>query len=161
MTPLEIFTLGKGLWSLYEQVDEYFDNRESEENKQNQNTNDSNTSTEWEYFKLDEFSCPCCNGNNISRELVDRLNYSRKLAGVPFRITSGYRCEQHNRKIHGKPRSAHLDGSGADIKAPTGSLKSTIVASLFAGGINRIGIYKNFIHADISKKLPYPMLWLE
>jgi hypothetical protein len=22
-----------------------------------------------------------------------------------------------------------------------------------------VGIYKNFIHCDISKKLPYPMLW--
>jgi hypothetical protein len=22
-----------------------------------------------------------------------------------------------------------------------------------------VGIYKNFVHADISKKLPYPMVW--
>lgn len=160
MTPLEIFTLGKGLWSLYEQVDGYFGNKEPEQNNKNRNTNDSKTNQSWKYFKLDEFSCKCCSRNNISSDLVNRLDYSRSIAGVPFRITSGYRCKQYNWKIGGKPRSAHLDGLAVDIKCSTGALKSTIVASLYAGGINRIGIYKNFIHADISKKLPYPMLWL-
>lgn len=159
MTPLEIFTLGKGLWSLYEKVDEHFENKQPEQNNKNRNTNDSKTSKSWEYFKLDEFSCPCCSRNNISPELVDRLDYSRSIAGVPFRINSGFRCKQYNRKIGGKPRSAHIDGFAVDIKCSTGALKSTIVASLFAGGIKRVGIYKTFIHADVSKKLPYPMLW--
>ena len=34
MSPLEIFTLGKGLWSLYEKIDEHFDYREPQENIQ-------------------------------------------------------------------------------------------------------------------------------
>ena len=34
MTPIEIFTLGKGLWSLYEKVDEHFNDRESKKNVQ-------------------------------------------------------------------------------------------------------------------------------
>jgi len=159
MTPLEIFTLGKGLWSLYEKVDEHFDNREPKENVQDREPNDPQPEDSWKFFKRTEFSCPCCGRADISKELVDRLDYCREIAGVPFRINSGFRCKQHNGRIHGKPRSSHLDGSGADISAPSGALKSTIVASLFAGGIKRVGIYKNFIHCDISKKLPYPMLW--
>lgn len=159
MTPIEIFTLGKGLWSLYEKVDEHFNDRESEKNQQDRKPNDLEPKDSWKFFKRTEFSCPCCGRVDISDELVNRLDYCREISGVPFRITSGFRCKQHNRRIHGKPRSSHLDGSGADISAPSGALKSTILASLFAGGIKRVGIYKNFIHCDISKKLPYPMLW--
>ena len=159
MTPLEIFTLGKGLWSLYEKVDEHFNDREPEKNVQDREPNDLKPKDSWKFFKRTEFSCPCCGRVDISDELVNRLDYCREISGVPFRITSGFRCKQHNRRLHGKPRSSHLDGSGADISAPSGALKSTIVASLFAGGIKRVGIYKNFIHCDISKKLPYPMLW--
>ena len=159
MTPIEIFTLGKGLWSLYEKVDEHFNDRESKKNVQDRKSNDLKPRDSWKFFERTEFSCPCCNRTDISEELVDRLDYCREIAGVPFRITSGFRCQQHNRRIHGKPRSSHLNGSGADISAPSGALKSTIVASLFAGGIKRVGIYKTFIHCDISKKLPYPMLW--
>jgi len=159
MTPLEIFTIGKGLWSLYEQIDEHINHREPKKDQQDRGTNDPKLEDPWEFFKRTEFSCPCCGRDDISEELVDRLDYSRKIAGVAFRITSGFRCKQHNRRTHGKPRSSHLDGSACDISAPSGAIKSTIVASLFAGGIKRVGIYKNFIHCDISKKLPYPMLW--
>ena len=159
MTPLEIFAIGKELWSLYEDITEEDGNKKPKENKSTRDTITSQTS--WKYFKLSEFDCPCCDGNNISRTLVDRLDYSRQIAGVPFRITSGYRCVSHNSsaKVGGKPRSSHLDGLAVDIKASSGAIKSTIVASLFASGIKRVGIYKTFIHADISTKLPYPMLW--
>ena len=159
MTPLEIFTLGKGLWSLYEKIDEHFDNREPQEDLKDRGSNDSKVKKSWEFFERTEFSCPCCGRADISDELVNRLDYCRTLAGIPFRINSGFRCKQYNRKIGGKPRSAHIDGSAVDIKCPSGSIKATIVGSLFAGGIKRVGIYKNFVHADISKKLPYPMVW--
>jgi zinc D-Ala-D-Ala carboxypeptidase len=159
MTPLEIFTLGKGLWSLYEKINEHFDDRKPQENIEDRRSNDPAPTDSWKYFKLSEFSCPCCGRSDISKELVNRLDYCRSLAGIPFRISSGFRCVEHNRRIHGKPRSAHLDGSAVDIKCPSGSIKATIIGSLFAGGIKRVGIYKNFVHADISKKLPYPMVW--
>ena len=159
MTPLEIFTLGKGLWSLYEKVDEHFSNREPPKNIKDRKPDDPEPEDSWKFFKRTEFACPCCNRDNISKELVDRLDYSRSLAGIPFRITSGFRCVEHNRRIHGKPRSSHLDGSGADIYAPSGSIQATIIGSLFASGIKRVGIYKTFIHADVSKKLNYPMVW--
>ena len=159
MTPLEIFAIGKGLWSLYEKVDEHFNDRKPQEDFEDRKSNDSQPQDSWQFFKRTEFSCPCCGRDDISTELVNRIDYSRSLSGIPFRITSGFRCEQHNRRIHGKPRSSHLDGQACDISAPSGSIKSTIVASLFASGIKRVGIYKTFIHADISTKLPYPMLW--
>ena len=42
MTPLEIFTLGKGLWSLYEKVDEHFDNREPQKDIKDRKPNRDN-----------------------------------------------------------------------------------------------------------------------
>ena len=108
MTPLEIFTIGKGLWSLYEQIDEHINHRESKEDQQDRGTNDLKLKDPWEFFKRTEFRCPCCGRVDISEELVDRLDYSRKIAGVAFRITSGFRCKQHNRRIHGNPGQAIL-----------------------------------------------------
>ena len=161
MTPIEIFTIGKGLWELYENITEDNGDKESKTIESNRNTND--TPGDWRYFKLDEFSCPCCNRNKISYDLVTKLDRSRHLAGIPFRINSGYRCQSHNSspRIRGKKRSAHLKGLAVDINAPTGSLKGVILPSLYAVGIKRIGIYKTFIHADIDDNLPKPMIFGE
>lgn len=159
MTPLEILSLGKGLWDLYETITEDNGNNKPKTVEQDRNTND--TSGDWRYFKLDEFSCPCCNRNKISYDLVTKLDRSRDLSGVPFRINSGYRCESYNAspRIRGKKRSAHLKGLAVDIHAPTGSLKGVILPSLYAVGIKRVGIYKTFIHADIDDNLPHPMIF--
>lgn len=161
MTPLEILSLGKGLWDLYETITEDDGNKESKTNQPDRDTNDPTGS--WSYFKLDEFCCPCCNRNNISHDLVNRLDRARQLAGVPFRINSGYRCHSYNSspRIKGKPRSAHLKGLAVDIHCPTGSLKGVILPSLYAVGIKRVGIYKTFIHADIDDNLPKPMVFGE
>lgn len=161
MTPIEIFTIGKGLWELYETIIEDDGNKKPETNEQDRNTNDPPGS--WSYFGIDEFRCPCCNRNHISNDLVNRLDRARKLAGVPFRINSGYRCKSYNSspRIGGKPRSAHLKGFAVDIHAPTGSLKGVILPSLYAVGIKRVGLYKTFIHADIDDNLPKPMVFGE
>lgn len=159
MTPLEILSLGKGLWDLYETITKDDGDKKPKTNKSDRNTND--TSRGWTYFELNEFCCPCCNRNNISHDLVNRLDRARKLSGVPFRINSGYRCQSYNSssRIKGKPRSAHLKGFAVDIHAPTGSLKGVILPSLYAVGIKRVGIYKTFIHADIDDNLPKPMVF--
>ena len=50
----------------------------------------------YKYFKLKEFACKCgCNHNNINKELLDMLEQARKMAKLPFVITSGYRCKNH------------------------------------------------------------------
>lgn len=48
-------------------------------------------------------------------ELIEFLNPLREAWGSGIRITSGYRCEQLNRTVKGKPTSAHLIGYAADL----------------------------------------------
>jgi len=160
LTPLHVLSLGKSLWDLYEKVSERDISRTPEERSNDSHSIDIDVSESWAWFKRNEFACPCCSKNRISGDLVDRLDYARGKAGVPFKISSGFRCIDRNRKVAGKPRSSHLDGYAADIKCPSGSIKATIVASLFASGIKRVGIYSTFVHADISPTLPSPMLWI-
>lgn len=155
-----VLTLGKELWGLYESISENIDNGKPQESGIHRNSNDPDKRTAWEYFERKEFNCPCCDQNRISTQLVDMLDKARGRSGVPFRVSSGFRCKTQNRRVSGKRRSSHLDGFAADLICPSGSIKATIVASLFSVGAKRVGIYPTFVHVDISPTLPSPMLWI-
>lgn len=112
------------------------------------------------YFKDDEFKCPCCGQNHISTELVEMLDKARFLAGVPFIITSGYRCSEHNQAVNGKSRSAHLAGKAVDISCKDSRTRLIMIDALLRTGFNRIGIGKNFVHADINPVADKNVMWL-
>jgi zinc D-Ala-D-Ala carboxypeptidase len=115
----------------------------------------------WKHFKIDEFRCKCgCGQSLVKPELVDALDKARSLAGVPFKIISGYRCGTHNALVGGKPRSAHLSGLAADIACRASGPRYNIIISLMSSGFSRIGVHKNFIHADLASNLPTPSIWL-
>lgn len=101
------------------------------------------------YFKLSEFDCNCgCGLNNMDKEFLGRLDKARELAGVPFEVNSGSRCETHNKNVGGVDTSSHLIGLATDLKAVSSSRKYKIVTALMAVGFNRIGVGKDFIHVD-------------
>lgn len=50
-------------------------------------------------------------------ELCKTLESVRSLIGKPILITSGYRCEELNRRVGGSSSSAHIQGLAADIMA--------------------------------------------
>lgn len=118
------------------------------------------TSYKPRYFKLDEFKCKCCGKVIISDNLLLLLDRAREMAGIPFVITSGYRCEKHNAEIGGVPDSAHIKGLACDIKAVTSSKRYRIVKALMQVGFNRIGIASDFIHCDIDVTKPKNVIWL-
>lgn len=77
-------------------------------------------------------------------------------------INSGYRSPEYE-KSHGRDgSSAHCLGKAVDIRCSRNDLRYTIVKSALQQGINRIGIYKNFIHLDTAnskdKKSP-TVIW--
>jgi len=111
------------------------------------------------YFKLDEFKCPCCGENGISQHLVDKLDQAREIAGVPFFINSGYRCEVHNKKVGGSPTSSHLLGLAVDIRTNSSGQRFRILDSLLKVGFNRVGIGEHFIHCDIDKGKAENVCW--
>lgn len=105
------------------------------------------------YFKVSEFKCPCCGQIGIKEnlmKLIEALEKAREAAGVPFIITSGYRCPRYNAKIGGAERSAHLISAAADIQAINESRRYSIIKGLFEANFGRIGIYPLHVHADIG-----------
>jgi len=106
------------------------------------------------YFKKSEFACNCCGYSQMNQALLDSLNQVRMLADVPFIVTSGYRCTKHNKQMGGVEHSAHTKGLAVDILANE-ETRVKIIHSAYVVGVERVGIYEDFIHLDIdtSKKL--------
>jgi uncharacterized protein YcbK (DUF882 family) len=113
------------------------------------------------FFKPGEFSCGCgCGENNMQPTFLWKLEQARELACIPFSINSGFRCQDHNEKVGGKPSSDHISGRGVDIKATTGREKFLIVNAGLNAGITRIGVGKNFIHLGDGHNNPKLVLWI-
>ena len=105
----------------------------------------------WKYFTRSEFACSCgdCE-NKINNDLIDKLDKAREISGVSYKINSGYRCESHNAKVGGSPKSLHKAGRAADIHVADNHSRYMILKGLFEAGLDRVLIYKTFIHADIA-----------
>lgn len=104
-------------------------------------------------FSTHEFNCRCCGRAEINPRLVDALQELRDLAAAAVRITSGYRCPEHNRAVGGAKRSQHLLGNAADIVIDGRSVAETYelaeqVPAFRNGGI---GVYpeQGFVHVDV------------
>lgn len=115
------------------------------------------------HFKPSEFDSRDLPGSGVKMELefIQRLDTAREIAGVPFKINSGFRTQAHNKKVGGKTNSAHLRGWAADIECTDSHARYSILDSLFAVGFTRIGIYKTFIHADCDPSLPKGVIWFQ
>ena len=59
---------------------------------------------------------------NLETLAVCVLDPLRKAWGSPIIVTSGYRCEELNRKVGGAPYSYHRLGMAADIRPKNGCL---------------------------------------
>lgn len=107
-----------------------------------------------DHFDSDEFKCHCCGKlpqHGISKELITLLEQIRNVFGKSITITSGYRCEHHNREVGGAKKSQHMDGIAADIKV-TGVPAHEVHAYLsehFDDKIGGLGKYKNWTHVDV------------
>jgi uncharacterized protein YcbK (DUF882 family) len=67
-------------------------------------------------FSRHEFACKCgCGLDTADAETLVMLETIRQHYGVPVTITSGCRCEAHNRAVGGSPDSQHVQCRAADI----------------------------------------------
>lgn len=68
------------------------------------------------HFKKDEFTCKCgCGLNNIQLEVVKIADEVREHFRSPAIVTSGTRCEKHNKEVGGVSNSRHLKGKAIDM----------------------------------------------
>ena len=116
---------------------------------------------EWkaQFFRRSEFACKCgCGFDDVSLELVDRLERIRHIINVPLIVTSGCRCPTYNKLVGGEDGSAHTKGKAADIQI-TGSVMRMTLTTLAVKLFKRIGQYERFIHLDVDESLPQFVMW--
>ena len=113
-----------------------------------------------ENFRSKEFECPCCGRVDIDMGFIHKLQRTRFLVDLPFRINSGFRCEEWNLKVGGSNNSAHLRGYAADVACYNDQVRWYIVERAIEVGFKRIGIGASFIHLDCDPSLPTPRIWV-
>lgn len=116
---------------------------------------------EYKYFDYSEFDSPDLPGSGVQMEprFLELLDKARDIAGVPFRINSGFRTLEHNQKVGGSQKSSHMRGWAVDISARNSEKRFIILNALIKVGFNRIGIAKTFIHVDCDPALPGGVMW--
>lgn len=118
-------------------------------------------------FTSEEFACQCgCGMDNVSIPFVERLQVARDIYGNPYYLTSGCRCEKHNRNVGGVADSDHIATDekpcqAADIAFRNGKELFLLISALLTVGFVRIGInFKHkFVHVDISKTKYQPTIF--
>ena len=110
----------------------------------------------FKFFSLSEFDCPSLSnsGKNIDINFIYKLEHAREIAGIPFKVTSGYRTKEHNDEVGGVPNSSHLIGVAADIAVGSGRERYIILNALIKAGFKRLGVAKTFIHCDTDESKP-------
>ncbi len=114
------------------------------------------------FFKLKEFDSPDLKGSGklMDETFLAMLEDARNIANIPFKINSGFRTIEHNKKVGGVKSSSHLRGLASDISCIDGTSRFIILNALQQAGFNRIGISKSFIHCDIDMFKPKNVIWI-
>ena len=123
-----------------------------------------------ENFSRSEFECHCgCGADNISLELVGRLQVVRYALEVPIVITSGVRCAEYNASLdNSDPYSEHVPlddgtpGEGVDfmVGGVIGSAGRYKIIPVLLPLFRRIGIGDDFYHVGMREFKPQNVIWL-
>ena len=107
------------------------------------------------YFKKQEFQCHCGCGmppearQNIEALVENVLDPLREAYGKSIYVNSGYRCEAHNRKVGGVPKSQHLLGQAADIRCDDNAKLAKLIVQ--QGRFDQLIIYPTFLHVSYKR----------
>jgi uncharacterized protein YcbK (DUF882 family) len=110
-------------------------------------------------FKLSEFACKCCGKTEMNEKTLEMVDKARDIANIPFYVSSGYRCEPHNRSVGGVQGSSHTKGYAVDIKCHSEASCKSIEKAAREAGFTRIGIASNFVHMDNDPDKPQNVTW--
>ena len=107
------------------------------------------------HFKRSEFACKCgkyCNGYPVEMDekLIKIADLVRDHFGKTMTVTSGIRCETHNKNVGGVSNSRHKAGKAMDFRV------SGIPASIVLPYVQGLGgiryayaIDSNHVHMDV------------
>jgi len=104
------------------------------------------------YFKSEELYCKCGCGTKPSARAFDGITQLRRSYGKPITITSGARCEKHNRAVGGVSNSRHfLNRDAFDIRVPKNDIPIVWAKAVQCGfkGLGLIDVANGVIHIDM------------
>ena len=100
-----------------------------------------------DFFRPEEFACPCCGECPMDAKMLIKLDAARRVAAIPFRVTSGYRCPRHDAEIGGKGN--HITGKAVDLACSEPLPRMKIVRALLSVGFPFVEIADRHVHADL------------
>lgn len=104
------------------------------------------------HFSKKELACHCgCGACDVDPELLEKLEILRIWFDFPMAVTSGYRCQSYNKRVHGAPNSQHLKGRAVDIRMTDTILRFRLIELAMKAGFRGIGVNKEFIHLDVRQ----------
>jgi uncharacterized protein YcbK (DUF882 family) len=117
-------------------------------------------------FNADEFKCHCgCSENSVDMSLLYALQAVRDIIEIPMKISSGYRCVDHNKDVGGADTSSHLRGLAADIAVYNSSqafilMRGIIISNRFKRiGYGKMNSGELVLHVDIDSTKVQEVLW--
>jgi len=73
-----------------------------------------------EYLHTDEIKCKCsrkqCHFTLVAQETIDSFYRSRLAVGLPLKVNSWFRCQEHNKAVGGIDESSHTTGLAVDVR---------------------------------------------
>lgn len=107
------------------------------------------------HFNRSEFECKCdCGWSVVDAELIKVLELVREFFDAPITITSGCRCDDHNRAIGGAYESKHKQGIACDFKVD--GIEPERVYKLLDHEYPTkygLGLYKSWVHLDVRPEM--------
>ena len=88
------------------------------------------------------------------RDLLQMLDEARDLAGIPFPLSSAYRCPKHNKAVGGVPTSSHTRGYAVDIRCVDSHSRFVMLQALLEAGFRRVELAPTWIHVDNDPDKP-------
>ena len=105
------------------------------------------------YFTPGEFDCKCGCGcdTQVDPRLLRLADQVRSHFGAPCIISSGVRCEKHNKAVGGVSDSRHLQGKAMDFCIKGSSATKTLAYVQSLPGVRyTYAIDKNYVHMDVK-----------
>ena len=105
------------------------------------------------YFTPGEFACKCGCGVDpqVDPRLLRLADTVRGHFGAPCIVSSGVRCEAHNKKVGGVANSRHLTGKAMDFRIQNVTAVKTLDYVQSLPGVRyAYAIDKNYVHMDVE-----------
>ena len=97
-------------------------------------------------YTLDE-----CGGENFNQKVLDGINNIRIQTKKRYKVFSGYRSKERNKRVGGSSKSQHIKGNAVDLWVPQNE-RETFYEAAKTAGFNAFGWGNRSVHIDIGRR---------